>query len=62
MHITAINNNRVQDSAVPLEIPSDEPEESQPEEKPDENESKPGDGNADSISENNDNIDGGYED
>ncbi|ADU20758.1 DHHW family protein [Ruminococcus albus] len=64
-HITAINNNRVQDSAVPLEIQSDEPEESQPEEKPDENESKPEDGNADSAAENNentDNADDGYED
>ena len=65
MHITAINNNRVQDSAVPLEIQSDEPEESQPEEKTDDNESKSGDGNADSTAENNentDNADGGYED
>lgn len=64
-HITAINNNRVQDSAVPLEIQSDEPEESQPEEKTDDNESKSGDGNADSAAENNentDNADGGYED
>ena len=64
-HITAINNNRVQDSAVPLEIQSDEPEESQPEEKTDDNESKSGDGNADSTAENNentDNADGGYED
>lgn len=65
MHITAINNNRVQDSAVPLEIQSDEPEESQPEEKPEGNESKPDDGNADGNPENNentDNADGNYED
>ena len=61
MHITAINNNRVQDSAVPLEIQSDEPEESQPEEKPDKNESKPDEGNPEN-NENTDNADGNYED
>jgi hypothetical protein len=61
MHITAINNNRVQDSAVPLEIQSDEPEESQPEEKPDENESKPDEGNPEN-NDNTDNADGNYED
>lgn len=63
MHITAINNNRVQDSAVPMAVQEEEPEESQPEEKPEENESKPDEGSAESKAENADNTeDGGYED